>query len=143
MVDVEGSSAKLSKQVPGWTSESPPWMQPSLFPTRSISQSPTSGRESQNMINSISNTLHRLRGTSGLKKPTPFKFQHHRFANRATMTATRNRNLLDAGSVWAGSPVRTGRQADSLHSIMAEERVIEERRLEQVHTGFTLETIKS
>ena len=130
-----GSSAELSGQIPGWTSSSPSWMQQSSSPTTSISQRQSqsfAGGETKNMANSVSEALNRLRGSSGMKKLTPFKFRRHQFENRAAPAASRNKALFGLGSVWDGKASRAMGHADSLHSIMAEQRAIEKRQHEQV-----------
>ncbi|GFS22290.1 NEDD4-binding protein 2-like 2 [Elysia marginata] len=125
------------KQVPGWTSGHPSWMlHGSISPPSIPENQRLVGVENQNMANSVSETLHQLRGTPGLKKPTPFKFLRHQFENRVSPAAGRNKSLWQPGSVWAGSRLGPGRQAYSLHSIMAEERTIESKRHEQVLPHF-------
>ncbi|XP_059153211.1 uncharacterized protein LOC131938977 [Physella acuta] len=116
--EVQHSSSQGGKKsVPGWTNQKPAWMCQGAGAGHSDTSSSVFANKHQKIRPlSVADTLNALRGSPG-KKLKPFKFQ-----KRMHGSATK--------SVWS-SVKRQGR-ADSLHSIMEEEKAREEFQKEQL-----------
>ncbi|KAH9495723.1 hypothetical protein Btru_016136 [Bulinus truncatus] len=114
------ASAKDKPSVPGWTSENPSWMFQAENSSRDnvgYKNSSVSNKTTHlNRPGSVSDTLNFLRGTPG-RKGKPFKFQ-------------KKMPKMAVKSVWSGPKRRI--QADSLLSIMEEEKAREELQKEQM-----------
>ncbi|KAK6975748.1 NEDD4-binding protein 2 [Biomphalaria glabrata] len=116
--NTQKTSLNQNHSVPGWTNQRPPWMYEST--NSPSSEMKISGNNSSslnlNRPGSVADTLNLLRGTVG-KKVKPFKFQ-------------KKMPRIAMKSVWSG--VKRRHQADSLLSIMEEEKAREESQKEQM-----------
>ncbi|GFN75085.1 nedd4-binding protein 2-like [Plakobranchus ocellatus] len=128
---LQSSSHFPPSQVHGWTSNTPSWMLQTSLPAQTISANQRlTGNQNLRMKNSVSDTLHQLRGNTCQRKLTPFKFHRHHYDMRNA--SIRSKGIFGMGSAWAGDATGVGSQADSLYSIMEEQKAVEASQQEKM-----------